>query len=838
VSLNQSCGRASPDVRPSAQLGQRVSGGAIAALASLVALSAFAQSPQNAYRFPIGPYGAPPGPTNAAVCASQPYWPSAAQACQATKSFHPACDRISAVYRNHVATLTSPTSCYLTWEFSNVPNGPWSPYQATIGLEPVCPAGTKWIPAVNACVNIVEEDRTRPRPDNGDACHGNPIYPLSSTKRERVDTGVTVGWHSLQLTFDSIGAVPTTSIVQGATASASPAAFGTHWFGSLHRSIKVEHGLRGARVSRGDGQEVSFVGNGAGAFVAPARINDRLVSVAGGYRYYDAAEHTIESYSGAGRLTQMQKASGVVLSFDYSVGADARAPDAGYLLDVIDSFGRKLQFSYGADGRVTKITDTTGRDILVGYTGGNLSSLTWQDSTATTFLYENSAFPWALTGVIPEDGRRKSWFGYDDAGRATSTKYSGDVNRYSVSYTTPPSIVVTDTYDAQANVVRRIRSWQVPTTPVLTTPKNYAVTIGVTTVADNPAVSSRSQPPGSGCDASTSAQAFDANRNPFSRDDFNGNRVCYAHDMARNLETVRVEGLALNASCAPAASGTPLPTGSRKISTAWHPDWRLPSVVAEPGRQTTYVYNGRPDPFASNATANCVAGSPLLADGKPLAVLCKMVEQATTDSTGADGFAATPEANVSLRVQTWTYNSLGQPLTHDGPRTDVADLTTFEYRTATTFSASDPDEAGYRFGDLWKTINPAGLVTEYLLYNKSGRLLQSQDSNGVISSHLYDARQRNWSSTVGTQTTTREYWPYGLLKKLTLPDLSWTYYEYDAAHRLFHMRDNVGNSVTYLLDELGNRKEERVKDSSNAERRYLERGIDTLGRIDRITGRE
>ena len=86
------------------------------------------------------------------------------------------------------------------------------------------------------------------------------------------------------------------------------------------------------------------------------------------------------------------------------------------------------------------------------------------------------------------------------------------------------------------------------------------------------------------------------------------------------------------------------PRGSRKTSTQWHPDWRLASKVAEPGQDHHQVYNGQPDPFNANAIASCAPASALLPDGKPIAVLCKTVEQATTDADGALGFSATLQA--------------------------------------------------------------------------------------------------------------------------------------------------------------------------------------------------
>ena len=117
---------------------------------------------------------------------------------------------------------------------------------------------------------------------------------------------------------------------------------------------------------------------------------------------------------------------------------------------------------------------------------------------------------------------------------------------------------------------------------------------------------------------------------------------CYAYDMGvRNLELVRVEGLSQYANCSTyVASQSSLSVGARKVSSQWHPDWRLESKVAEPGRITTSVYNGQPDPFNGNAIASCAASTALLPDGKPIAVLCKRVQQATTDVDGHLGFTA------------------------------------------------------------------------------------------------------------------------------------------------------------------------------------------------------
>ena len=662
---------------------------------------------------------------------------------------------------------------------------------------------------------------------------------MVGTKREVVGTALQLAGQAWTLTYDTsrrargVNGVPPLS-------GLDPTGFGELWLSSLHKQLSVAMDRRGARASRGDGRVVSFSGNGAGSFTTDGDVSDRLVGISGGgYRYMDAEARALETYDASGKLTAITHAGGQSLSFVHS---DANNPIAiaskpGLLIQVLDGFGRSLRFEYelpsgSSTARVSKIIDAAELAVVPAYDlNGNLAQLTWSDGAVRRFVYDHPTLPWALTGVVDERAIRRSTFDYDSEGRAKSTEHAGGVNRYSVTYAAPPQILVSESYDASSNILYRTKTWQLPQAPVVTLPNGASSSLGVAAVLDTPRVTSRSQPAGSGCDASTSSTAYDVYGNVAVKDDFNGSRICYASDLTRNLETVRIEGLANTASCAALTpANSVLPSGSRKISTEWHPDWALQTKRAEPTGLTTYVYNGQPDPFNANAIASCAPGTALLPDGKPIAVLCKQVEQATTDVDGRSGFGGTLQAGVASRQTSWTYNGFGQVLTEDGPRTDVSDVTTYAYYSDTT--------ADHTTGDISQVTNAAGQVTQYTKYNKHGQVLQTIDSNGVVTDIAYDLRQRLTSVSVGGQITSYLYEPFGQLKRVTLPDASFVRYEYDDAHRLKAIEDSTGNRIDYTLDNTGKRVQEQVKDSSGTLARQLSRSIDALGRVQQATGTE
>jgi YD repeat-containing protein len=562
-----------------------------------------------------------------------------------------------------------------------------------------------------------------------------------------------------------------------------------------------------------------------GVFVSTYGEGDQFRDVAdrpGISAVYIGTDNTVDSFNATGRLVLRQTADGKSLSFTYTAIPDfegAVEPLRSTVISQITTHtGRTLRFAYDTKGRVERVTDAMGQTITLsnpGLDARRLTQITHPDGKTRQFQYSDGNNP-KLTGVVDENGQLHAQFGYDAKGRASSTEHAGGVNRFIATYDDAPTYLGrTMTVQTPAGGVARMTfkplgPWGSSST--------YSPPLEVMTGVSEPYP---------GCGGLGADSEVDGNGNLLSRTDFAGAKTCFAMDTARNLETKRVEGLATGTVCTGALTSPP--AIARVVSNQWHPHWRLKTRQAQPKLIATWVYNGQPDPTAGNAIASCAPAGALV-DGKPIAVLCKQVEQATTDATGAAGFAAV--SSGAARVWTYTYNQWGQVLTAKSPRTDLNDTTTYAYYTDTT--------ADHTIGDLKTVTDSTGLITQYTKYNKRGQPLEVIDPNGAKTTFTYTPR--GWVKTQTVQdgavveTTTHEYDGVGQLKKTLLPNGGFIAYTYDAAHRLTQVADNLGNRIAYTLDNLGNTTKEESKDPAGTLRRQIQRLYDAFDRLQSVTG--
>jgi YD repeat-containing protein len=624
---------------------------------------------------------------------------------------------------------------------------------------------------------------------------GNPVNPATGNKYEAETdlASVIAGGLSLTRYYNTGRAAPLTRV------------FGGFWQHTYSRKITVEGTGDQAAYYSSDGKVLTFH-LVAGAWVADADVADVLLELKDasgkrtGWKYTVAANDDTEAFDASGNPLSIQSRSGLTTSFVYSDGTNGAASgnggfflDAsgnpttvvlakGLLLRVTDAFGRAIQFGYDSSYRIVKITDPAGGAILYGYGArSNLTTVTYPDGKQRQYLYNEptqtggATLPYTLTGIVDENGTRFATFAYDSVGRAIKTTYNvaggGEVSRYTLTY---------DVSGGQTTIVDPLGTAR---------PNGWQTVVGVVKQT------AETQPAAGGTGTASTAIAYDANGNVASRSDFNGNRTNYTYDLARNLETSRTEGLTS------AGGATPQ---TRTITTEWHATFRLPTRIAQPLRITTNAYD--PDGTLCGARA----------------ALCSKSIQGTTDANGAQGLSGTPSG--APRSWTCTYNANGSPLTVKGPRTDVSDLTTY------TYYANNDADLGKR-GNVSTITNAAGHLTSITAYNAHGQPLTIIDPNGMTITLAYDARQRLVSRNSGGEVTTYDYDGVGQPTKVTLPDGSFLSYTYDAAHRLTGMSDNLGNSIAYTLDAMGNRTLEQVFDPASALAQKRSRVYNSLNRL-------
>lgn len=591
---------------------------------------------------------------------------------------------------------------------------------------------------------------------------------------------------------------------------------GTAWSFSFERDF-VFSGTT-VRIMSGEGSQVQFERRSDGTYVARGYEKDTLVPTGAGA---DEWVHT----SGGGVVDHYRKVGTQYLLFVTST-SNGKAmfftyDEAGRVKTISDSFGRVLHVTWKHPDGIASIV---GPGLRIEYAYEQERWVTDEHQPMTirlgavgifdpavgavvmtqAYRYENDdSAPgfYFLTGIRDGKGDLVSTYTYDRRGRVTSSVNAEGVNARQYSFG-PDLVKVSD--GSGAEHVFSLKS-----------------------VDSNKRITSISQPAGAGCGPAVSALTYTTEGLVASSTDFNKRKTCFIYDRTRLQERHRIEGVSATATC---PEDSPIVrTGQRMTTREWHPDWHLESKIAEPLKITTFVYNGQPD--LNGEILNCAEGG-TLPNQKPIAVVCKKIEQATTDTNGAKQLSAV--VTGAARVVSFTYNRLGQLLseTRFGRDPINGDTTRFAYFEDSTDT--------HTVGDLWKVINAKGHVTEFLEYTPAGIATKIRTGNGQTTSVDYNARQQvirrvTAKGTAEEFVTEFTYDLAGQLTNLKQSDGSSLQYTYDKAHRLIAIHDSGGNSIRYTLDGAGNRLNEEVRDVTGNLVRTVSKVYDALNRLQGIT---
>ncbi|UXY16938.1 DUF6531 domain-containing protein [Chitiniphilus purpureus] len=510
------------------------------------------------------------------------------------------------------------------------------------------------------------------------------------------------------------------------TSIALPLYVAPNWSDNFHAFLIPDAGESdaGLQAYRPDGRLVVFRPIGGGRFAAATNPFERLENLGPGeispkWRYTNA-QNIIEDYDAQGQLISISGLNGERVELSYN--------EFGQILNIQDKKrpGLGLRFEYGFTAgmnllrRVWLISPGQSDEAIAtyeydpntnNYPGGRLFAVTYADGKQRQYRYEDPDFKDALTSLVDEDGNVLATWKYNDDGLAYESSHAGNVGKITVAYGVD---------DLHATV---------------TSASGAELDFELADVAGNVKVKRRTRSC-AGVDCTGEIQLErDSRGNVVKAVDALSSVTTYVYDPVRHLETSRTE-----------AAGTP---EARSISTMWHPNWRLPDTIDEPGRVTKYVYDGQ-----GNLKSKAVT------------------------------------ANGEVRQQSWTYLPNGFMETATDERGKV---TRYTY-----------DE----LGNVKTITNPAGQVTQFPSYDAHGNVLEMVDADGRRTLFAYDQRQRLITRTESGEKTQFEYYSTGLLKRIVFPDQSHIGYRYNFAHQLIGVEHSSGSRIDYVPDSNGNIEQE------------------------------
>ncbi len=676
----------------------------------------------------------------------------------------------------------------------------YSPNIGYINANPVCPdgsgAGTYATNGTNrliACAKTVYD--VQPPPKNCKTCFGDSIYAATGQKAQVETDYSSASGLGFTRTYRSNNGFVASTLTQSFVDNSLPAGatstqcYPAHWtYGSANGSScfpyisvfpNVNNGVPLYQLQTEDGRSIAFSGPNT-AVTQAADINDRVTQIAfnGASAWQVKREDdSVETYNSSGVLLQKTLRGGKVLTYVYSTSSTPLnvAPYPGLLLTQSDAFGHTLNWQYNSSGQMSQMTDPAGGIYQYTYTTGqNVTRIMYPDGSSKSYWYNESAntgganLPTALTGITDENGVRYATFQYNSAGLAVSTQHAGGVESYTFNY--PYTAFTGQNYTATV-------------TDPLGTARTYNFRENYLSYNLD---TSQAQPAASGTGTVTQSETYDANGNPATLSDFNGNVTYSVYDLTRNLETSRTE-----------AYGT---SQARTITTTWDPNWRKPDLITEPNRTTAFTYDSLGNVLAKTITDISVTPN---------------VARTWTYTYDSYGRLLSAQGLTTFN----TYNAHGQPLTMTDPNGVVTTLT-YDLRQRLTSRRIGTETTAYSYTPtgLLQTVTLPDTSTITYGYDAAHRLTDITDGIGDHIHYTLD--------NLGNRAAENTYDPSSTLKRThtrvinTLNELS---QEINAA-------GTAAVTTTLAYDNNGNVLSSAAPLSRNTVNQY-----DALNRLQQIT---
>ena len=608
---------------------------------------------------------------------------------------------------------------------------------------------------------------------------------------------------------------------------------GVNWRGTYDSYLHITPATGQATsvvVERADGQVLNFALNGS-SWTTDTDVDATLTQSGSTWTLTDRND-TVFIYTanstGEGMLNSITLRNGYTQNLAYS---------GNQLQTVTDSYGRKLGFSYASNGTLETVTTPDSLVLTYGFTaatGGNqLTSVSYNTSpvTSQTYVYENSAVPFALTGIIDENNNRFATWTYNTLGQGLTSQHGTG---------TSTADLTTLTYNSNA-------------TTAVTNALGVADTYTFTTLQGVPKVTQINRAPTSTTAAATETFSYDSNGYVASKTDWNGDVTNYVNDIHGDPTTINE------------AVGT---SAARTTTIAYDSTWvHLPDSITTPGLTTSFTYDSSGEQLTRTLSDTTTATAPYSTNGQTRtwtntwsnSLLASVkTPNGNTTKYGYDGTGALTSTTDALSHVTniTAHNGGGLPETIVDPN-NVTTTLTYDPRLRLTSSTVSGTSGTYK--TTWAYDAAGNLITTALpdnsyltnAYDTAHRLIKVTDALGNYSGYTLDAlgdrTQTNIYKSGGTltwqdsgtfdalgrelvdtagagQTTTRTYDPngnvltvqdglshtttntYDALNRLstsTDANAGVTTPSYDSHDRIISVADTNSNTTSYIRDGFG-----------------------------------
>ncbi len=473
-----------------------------------------------------------------------------------------------------------------------------------------------------------------------------------------------------------------------------PQRLGSNWRSNYDRYLEISP--TSVIAERANGRQVTFTQSGA-AWVADSDVDLTLVNAGSTWTLTDHTD-AVETYSAVsateGLLQSIKARNGYTRNLQYNF--------ENQLIQVTDSYNRQLSLTYN-NGLLQTVSTPDGLVLTYGYSAGQLTSVGYSTTPATgiAYVYENSAFPHALTGVIDENGGRYTTWTYDSTGRALSSQHSGGADLFSVAYN--------DTDGSRT----------------VTGPLGQPAVYHFTTLQNIPKVSEIDYVATSTTPASKETLTYDSNGYISSRTDRNGNVTNIVNE-ARGLPTSIVE-----------AAGT---AQTRTTAITYHPTFRLPAQIVQPTLTSNFTYDASGEMLTYTSTDTTTTSTPYATNGQSRTWTFSWANSMLASAKGprTDVSALTSFAYDSSGAMTTVTNALNQVVHITQHLPGGLPLTVVDANNVTTTFTYD---ARQRL--LTSTVGTAaGARTTTLAYDSAGNLVTATRPDGSAYTNGYDGAHR------------------------------------------------------------------------------------------------